>query len=357
MSSAAVSDLKSLTVKELQELARKWEVAGGREMRKEELIYAVTAKIKNAQRRELAAKKRQESKNADSPRGRATSVSTTKEETKSAPKTAPPSPAELRRLQEERTLQNDISVSLYGKPASQQDRVSLIVRDQFWLQANWEIMARSVERARVAMGPHWHGAVPVLRLFRYVSEGNSSPRREIERNVRVHGGVSKWYIDVKSPPARFQVELGYLSRSFDGNFFMITSSNVVETPQMPVIDQLDSLDGNWTSSAKNYDYTRMTGASTKLAKNVMPISQTKLATKTSLPLQLDLELVVSGKTTPTTQLRLQGETVKLGKEGGFSVKFPFPEEPRTVLSIDAYSADGNAAQKIIISAKRDTRIS
>ncbi|MGL4941707.1 MAG: DUF4912 domain-containing protein [Thermoguttaceae bacterium] len=431
MSTKTPTDLKVLTVKDLLVLARKWDVVGAHDMRKEELVAAIANKIRNAERRKAAEAKRNATSGdpavvstlldeatasnkvnetpvaATSVQQRETVTAKTLaaktaaakaslipqpvrtppptpakpvevEETYSSNGTTPLPPEELRKLREERALENDISITIHGKPPAQQDKLVLIVRDQYWVQAHWEITPRSVERAKMAMGPHWHGAVPVLRLFRYIAEGHSSPRRELERNIRIHGGVSNWYIDVKSPPSRFQVEVGYLSRSFTGNFFVITSSNVVETPQMPVIDHIDSLDGNWASLARSYDHiTRTGGASSgsvrdlttafELSTKAPAANQTnktasgengkKKSAAGSEPfsLQLDLELVLTGKTAPAGHVIFRDEVLRLQKDGAFTARLPFPEA-RSVLVLKAKSPDGTTERNVTLAVERHTTI-
>ena len=44
------------------------------------------------------------------------------------------------------------------------DRIVLMVRDSYWLQATWEITRASVSRAESSLAERWHTAKPVLRV-------------------------------------------------------------------------------------------------------------------------------------------------------------------------------------------------
>ena len=91
-----------------------------------------------------------------------------------------------------------------------QDRIVLMVRDSYWLQASWEITRASVERAESALAERWHTAVPMLRLLS-VSDVSNNRAESVERDIPIHGGVDNWYIDVDEPPSRYRVIIGYLS--------------------------------------------------------------------------------------------------------------------------------------------------
>ena len=91
------------------------------------------------------------------------------------------------------------------------DRLVVMVRDPYWLHAYWELSRRSIQRAEVAMGQHWHAARPVLRLHEVSRNGTTSAARQAVRDIEIHGGVNNWYIDVQNPPKSYQVEIGYLA--------------------------------------------------------------------------------------------------------------------------------------------------
>ena len=162
-----------------------------------------------------------------------------------------PQPHAERRLQQIKARlaeAKDLAFHDVEEERNVKDRLVVMVRDPYWLHAYWELSRRSIQRAEVAMGPHWHAARPVLRLNEVSRNGTTSAARKTVRDIEIHGGVNNWYIDVQNPPKSYQVEIGYLA---PGNrFYCLGRSNVVSTP-MP--GSADTFDRNWAEVAKECD--------------------------------------------------------------------------------------------------------
>ena len=124
------------------------------------------------------------------------------------------------------------------------DRLVVMVRDPYWLHAYWELNPRSVERAQSALGQHWHGTRPVLRVYRVAADGAA----EMHREIPIHGGVNHWYVDVQNPPQQYRMEIGYLTAA--GQFYCLVRSNTVTTPPAGTSD---SVDENWADIDQNAD--------------------------------------------------------------------------------------------------------
>ena len=123
-----------------------------------------------------------------------------------------------------------------------------MVRDPYWLHVYWELSRRSIDRARAAMGQHWHQSRPVLRLHEVSYNGTTSSARQPVRDIEIHGGVNNWYIDVHNPPKSYQVEIGYLAPA--NRFYSLARSNIVRTPSGVAGDTFDK---NWAAVAKDFD--------------------------------------------------------------------------------------------------------
>ena len=268
-------------------------------------------------------------------------------------------------------LRRDISTRTEdGKP----DRLVLMVRDPFWLHAYWEVSAKTMERAKVALGHLWYTSIPVLRLFRLSSDGTGAPKRQLIRDVPVHGGVNNWYLDVMNPPSTFIVELGYLTR--EKKFHPTLSSNIVETPQQQVIDELEKLDGNWRGVAD--DLGRVFKLSSgernnQELKEVMeeqlgrPMSPQLLAryrvakqggvekTRRNFHFSADVDVIIHGKADPNVHVTIRNEPVSINADGTFRVCFALPEK-RHLFPIEAEGSDGVEMQRVILTLERNTRI-
>ena len=250
-----------------------------------------------------------------------------------------------------------------------QDRIVLMVRDSFWLQANWEVTRGSVERAQSAMAERWHTAVPMLRLMT-VSDVNRNCAESIERDIPIHGGVDTWYIDVDDPPSRYRALIGYLADN--GEFYTICRSNVVETPRPGECERLDE---HWRDIAEDYEriYSLSGGYDTdggdlrevfeERLRRPMPlrgeqgqtIADPALLRQTRLPFDVDAELIIFGKTESTATVMVAGRPVKLQADGSFTVRMELPDK-RQVLPVTAESRDGLRQRTTVVAVERNTKV-
>ena len=250
-----------------------------------------------------------------------------------------------------------------------QDRIVLLVRDAYWLQANWEITRASVQRAQSALAERWHTATPVLRLLQ-VGDVASNRAETVSRDIPIHGGVDNWYIDVDEPPSRFRVLIGYANEN--GEFYTLCRSNVVETPRPGECDRLDE---HWRDIAEDYEriyslsggYDTDTGDLKEMFEErlhrSMPVrgdqGQTvgdpTLLRQTKLPFEVDAELIVFGKTVPGASVSVGGRPVKLQPDGSFTVRMELPDK-RQVLPVTAESRDGMRQRTTVIAVERNTKV-
>ncbi|EMI52502.1 DUF4912 domain-containing protein [Rhodopirellula sallentina] len=249
------------------------------------------------------------------------------------------------------------------------DRIVLLVRDSFWLQASWEITQSSVQRAQSALAERWHTAVPTVRLLS-VGDVSSNRAETVSRDISVHGGVSTWYIDVQDPPSRYRVAIGYLADN--GEFHCICRSNVVETP---VPGDCERLDEHWQDIAEDYEriYALSGGlesgsgelrdAFEDRLQRRMPhpadsgsmTGDPSLLRQSKLRLDVEAELIVFGKTDPTASVMVSGHPVKLQKDGAFTVRLDFPDK-RQVLPITAETRDGLRQRTTVLAVERNTKV-
>jgi uncharacterized protein len=304
-------------------------------------------------------------------------------------RSAPPSvtPSEevqrLQQLQEQRERRKDLAAAMpvesvadsssSGEPDALKDRVVLIVRDPFWLQATWDVTRRSVERAKVVMAEHWHTCRPVLRLLQLDDSGTTSATEAVVRDIEIHGGVRNWYIEAPNPPSAFRVQLGYLTPN--GRFHELAISNGVQTP--PPGGQAN-VDDHWTDIAEDFEriYAQSGGYSPsesgsdlryvferqlKRSMGVSALTQFGSGAERSFRrsrgfhFELDAELLVFGSTLPDAQVTIDGRPVKLRSDGSFAERLPLPDR-RQVLPATACSRDGVEQQTIVLAVERNTKV-
>ncbi|QEF97327.1 hypothetical protein Mal15_13670 [Stieleria maiorica] len=290
--------------------------------------------------------------------------------------------AQLRRQKEQAEKHRDLSTgTLVGGSAVQngpqrtragephRDRIVLMVRDSYWLQATWEITRASVARAESSLAERWHTAKPVLRVMEVEDVANNIAET-VQRDIPIHGGVDTWYIDVQEPPTRFRVAIGYITS--DDHFHPICRSNIVETPSPGECERLDE---HWHDIADDYEriYSLSGGYDTdggdlkeifeERLHRSMPTrgSQGQLTAdptllrQSKLPFEVDAELIVFGRTASGSSVSLGGRPVKLQSDGTFTVRMKLPDK-RQVLPVTAESRDGMRQRTTVIAVERNTKV-
>lgn len=407
----STAELRTHTKAELAKMAGKFGITGASSMLKDDLVAAV-AKAARAEKRKAAtrskpngpkvakAASKTKSRAAVSANGstdkvsarsksnRTVKASTKPKSAKKKPVTKPTSPRVLKRIRElqlEKETTKDIAgkQTLVRPPGAteaiwekepQRDRVSLFVRDAFWMHATWDVTRQAIDRARAAMAEHWHGAKPVLRLLRLDDgETTSSTSETIERDIEIHGGLRNWYIDWAGEPATFRVQIGYLATS--GRFHAICESNVVSTPAAGTADDVDehwsdmasdsekvfSLSGGYSKTQDSADLKEM--LEDRLHRELGAPALAKLGAgadspfrrRTDFHFDMEVELVLYGSTVHDGYLTLNGEPVALREDGTFAMRLPFPDR-RQVLPAVACSRDGGQQRTIVIAVERNTKI-
>ncbi len=250
---------------------------------------------------------------------------------------------------------------------SRPDRLVVMVRDPYWLHAYWELAQRSIDRAQAAMGQRWHGAHPMLRVFRCHGDAAAT----LERDIAIHGGCNNWYIEVQDPPADYRLEIGYLA--VDGFFYCLARSNEVKTPPAGASDAIDE---NWTDVAENADriFAMSGGYSPQGAsRELQELLEERLRRPLGSPMKtrfgsgaagregetfqfaVDAEVIVYGAANRDAHVTVQGEPVQLRDDGTFAVRLNLPDR-RQVIPIVACSYDGVEQRTTILAVERNTKV-
>ncbi len=369
MSTAA--RLKAHTVKHLAAMAKRNGVPGWHAMRKDELVRALVKCAKAKASRATPSKNGKANCNgtASGVNGRSASNGRARGSSKPRSRRAQRRINELKaRLGKSKDL-----AYRYCDNGDQpvKDRLVVMVRDPYWLHAYWELSRQSVERAQAALGPQWHGAKAVLRLWEVGRDGTTSTARKHLRDVKIHGGVNNWYVDVHDPPRSFQMDVGYLTP--EGKLLSLARSNIVTTPPA---ESANVVDGNWEEVAEDFDriYALSGGYEDDGdSSDLKELFEERLRRPMGTPMstrfglgaagadhrdfafQVDAELVVYGMTDPDAHVTLRGEPVRLQPDGSFSVRFGLPDR-RQVLPVVASSGDGVEQRTIVLAVERNTKV-
>lgn len=360
------SKLQAQTVKDLAEMAKRKGVLGWHSMRKDQLIRALVKHAKSPAAKRSKPNGRRTNGNGSMPLAKSGATTLSKAQSSRLQR-------RLNQIKAKLAHTKDLAFREGAGNGHVRDRLVVMVRDPYWLHAYWELGRQSIERARVAMGQHWHGARPVLRVHRVAADGTTSSVREVLRQIEVHGGVNNWYIDVQDPPKTYQLDIGYLAPS--GKFFCLARSNVVSTPPAKAGETIDH---NWAGIAKDCDriYALSGGYSEEsraeelrevleehLRRPMGPPLSARLGLQGSngddrrraLRFEVDTELVIFGATEAGAHVTLRGEPVRVQPDGTFMVRLNLPDR-RQVLPLVASGGDGNEQRTIVLAVERNTKI-
>jgi hypothetical protein len=379
--------LKSQKSKDLAQLAKQKGVEGWHSMRKDQLVKALLkiAKQKEKTKAKNGAKIHKSSSSKSqlakpgngsltktfaakpSPRTNRIAKSQTNEPaTDSA--IAKKIRTERERQENLKNLSASVAMSRRNTPP-EKDRIILIVRDSYWMQAYWEITRATVQRAKVALTGFWHSAKPVLRLLEITSDGNTNSVENVVQEIEIHSGVNNWYVSNDFPGKHYRIAIGYAVP--DGKFHLITKSNQVSPP--PGIDT-DSED-HWTDITNDVEkYYALSGGFD--GKTVSADLQAVFEEKSLQPMHapaferlgsgidsngqgfvfhVDAHMVVYGNTDPKASVTVAGEPVRLQSDGSFALRLDLPDR-RQVLPVVASSRDGTHQRTTVLAVERNTKV-
>lgn len=364
-----VAQLKSWTAKDLAQLAKRKGIAGWHSMRKDQLVQALLRHSKSTRHKRIASNGAGTAKK----NGKAVASNRNGKHTNGAASTAKTPPRGESKLNEIKAKLAQRKDLAFHSSHQTEDRLVVMVRDPYWLHVYWEVSRQSIERARAALGPHWHGAKPILRVMEVTRDGTTSSVRKHLRDIEIHGAVNNWYVDVDDPPKSFQLEIGY--RALDGRFLSLGRSNVVTTPQA---SGLKTFQGTWCEGGEDYErlYALSGGYSdegdhsdlrdlleNRLRRPIGAPTLTRFGRGASVAeggrrefnFEVDAELIVFGVTEPDAHVTMRGEPVRLASDGTFSMRFPLPDR-RQVLPVVASSGDGVEQRTIVLAVERNTKV-
>lgn len=385
------ASLQEKTSRDLAQMAKKKGVQGWHSMRKTQLVKALIklAKNKERQKRKLAearakdttakssaAAKASVSAKASaktSPLTSATAKPARSKASKAIPESAVAKRIRCQRLEQEKL--RDIAfreMSGSGEAAPKADRIVLLVRDAYWLQGYWEVTRTTVERIKVAMGPHWPKAKPVLRLLEISSRGNTNSFESVAQEIPIHGGASNWFINVNDSQKIYRLAIGYVvaaNGDESDRFHLIAKSNEVLT--MPANCNDDKSWADITNHAEKYyaqsggyDVTKVSGDLKAVfeEKSEQPMHSAAIQAiptlsrfGASLAFQVDAHMVIHGRTDPNASVTIAGSPVSINNDGSFVLRMELPNK-RQVLPVTASSFDGTQQQTTVLAIERNTKV-
>lgn len=358
----SVETLSAKTSRDLAQMAKKKGVPGWHSMRKTQLVNALIKLAKD----KTEQKRKQAKTSGDSPL-----ISAKTKPSKPTPGVESAIAKKIRLQNAEQERLRNIAFGASSNEAPSRDRIVLIVRDAFWMQAYWEITKATVQRIKVALGPNWHKSRPVLRLLRITSRGNTNSFEEVAQEIPIHGGATNWFLNVSDSPSTYRVAIGYLMPGEGGaeRFHLITKSNEVLTPSTNVdtdeswtditndVEKYYSLSGGYESNIVSGDLRSVLEEKSGQALHTTAFQNIPSLTRFSrtLNFEVDAHLVVYGSTDPFANVTIAGAPVEIESDGSFAVRMELPDK-RQVLPVTASSRDGTQRQTTVLAIERNTKV-
>ncbi len=362
----SVESLSAKTSRDLAQMAKNKGVPGWHSMRKTQLVNALIKLAKDKAKQ----KKRNQAKSDPASPLISARVSTKPRSSKSA--AVESAVAKKIRLQnEEQEKLRDIAFRSASSEAPTSDRIVLIVRDSFWMQAYWEVTKSTIQRVKVALGPNWHKSRPVLRLLRIKSRGNTNSFEELAQEIPIHGGASNWFINVKDSPSTYRIAVGYLlpGEGDTERFHLIAKSNEVLTPSSNAetdeswaditndVEKYYSLSGGYEPNIVSHQLRSVLEEKSGQALHTTAFQNIPSLTRFSRTLNFDVDahIVVHGSTDPFANVTIAGVPVEIESDGSFAVRMDLPNK-RQVLPVIASSRDGTQRQTTVLAIERNTKV-
>ncbi len=262
----------------------------------------------------------------------------------------------------QRHVRRDISTA--GPHESVTEELTAVAHDPHWIHARWVLKRTTVLRAEAALGAQWFRSVPVIRVFALDVDEVKGVSANWVRDVEIHGECDHWFVPVENPPGAYKLEIGYAVPR--GPFFALAKSRKVTTPRpgSKAAERLGWNRGNGNGAPARTGLSRSPVTDPQFEKFLAARAVSYAlgngnvraggSQESSFAFSLDAELIVSGTAGPQCQLTLQGETVKVGRDGRFTAKLPLLDG-RQVIPATAIGPNGTEQRTIVLAVDRNTK--
>ncbi len=250
-------------------------------------------------------------------------------------------------------------------PFYNQTKITLLVRDPYWLFTYWDLHQEVKEKLRNEYNG-WERIPFGLRVYGEEESGSGQPEFF---DVAVSPHTSNWYINVK-PNHKYTVHLGYFAPS--GEFITLACSNTVTTPRDGISSVIDE---EWMIIEEDFRrlYQLAGGFPTadsveiveslvkRLEREMGSAAISSISSPAGVPrekrqfwLVLDTELIVYGATEPDAHLTIDGQPVVLRPDGSFTLRMALPDGLK-IIPVTAQSNDGKDEITITPVVSKETR--
>lgn len=338
--------LRSLTKKELVELARNRQVSGWHGMRKQELIDALAQK-RMARRTRVngeSGRRSPEKRGGVRPRvNRSRKSSVTSNRRESRTKTS---------MTRDRQL--------VGASTAQSDVFRVEVLDAHWLHLSWELRQETIDRAQASLGMNWFAARSVLRILDVTPDDSRGSVKVVIDDVEINGAARHWFLPVPHPGRMYRFQLGFLTS--EGTFHAVARSKRIQTHPATEANRNSSVAEGRPSQIGQGFTARQSQQQIPHLKSPVVTSVSQAAesdsrqneSSRSFPLSIHAEATISGKTVPGAEVMILDDVIPVESDGSFAVRVTVPEG-RQVLPTVAVAPDGSEIRTIVLALERNTK--
>ena len=235
-------------------------------------------------------------------------------------------------------------------------RITLMVRDPWWLYTYWEIDPGREQVLRTTITRQ--GEEPAgscLRVYDVTDIEFNGSNAHRSFDIELAGMADNWYLHVEQSDRSYIVDIGVKSRS--GRFYTLARSNQVRTPRHGPSDQGDEEwmcpdDDFWKlfglaggfgigkSSMEMKELFEKRWFEEVSSGSVSSLSSPGMARSKGRQfwMWVEAELVVYGATEPDARVTVQGKSIPLRPDGTFSLRCALPDG-RQEIPVSATSAD------------------
>jgi hypothetical protein len=142
--------------------------------------------------------------------------------------------------QELKSAPKSITVNEYELPSyNATTRITLIVKDPFWIYAYWEIAERSIEDVRGKLGGNLDDTKFIVRMYDVTYKDFNGFNANHWFDIEISRYSNNWYINLWDDNVSYCGEIGILHNS--GRFFPMARSNFVHTPRSSSSDRFEEI--------------------------------------------------------------------------------------------------------------------
>jgi hypothetical protein len=258
----------------------------------------------------------------------------------------------------------------YGKTESY-----LLPKDPAWMFLFWEITQNTLDYLKSTYSENvLQSARTIIRLYDVTGVNTFDGTNAVKfYDMPVIFEARSWYINVPQTGRSYVADIGYLTA--DGQFILVTRSNVSSVPPGRISDVIDDkwmiVEGDFQKLLKlaGADYIGM-GASermqvvgqrwklTELTPSGAPSSWSSFSLhldKTEdedIWLKADCEIIIYGSASKNAIVSINGQDIEL-KDGKFSIRQHLPAGSVVDLPIRARNAKGDKTRQLTIKALRE----